>query len=610
MAYTFDNTKINYETWGFGTPVYPLWVGSKVTGVSSGATGWLVGMSYSTFGATIPDVAIILLTSVGGFSGNETVNIAGGGSFILAASRTSLTTNPSIMVTGSLDTDSSSNLSKIAGAVGMNGGYLLTTITARIPATGSRSVSITVADGTNCVIGETIQIDNEPMLIDNKTGNSIHVSRCQFGTIMEAHEIGASVYRNSLVFDVGTNMQLGNYYRMESEYFCISGISTNGKVATVRRGAFGSTIAQHAIGTDIYLVDEALLYQCYKASVDNGWGYATLVNNKMQFGSNVVILIGNPDQTSRTIALSKDETAFGEGSIFPMGGATYDTWFQSGIIVPGDDKLSIRGSNLIFTGVDVIKAGIGSTRYGQTYLGASDVRTVKFNNGGYMSRVSGSGYKGSGLAGGISTVNYDRGTNVTKTSYWHDILEWAIAVVPSSPYIDYNGLTISEATYAFLFIFSGADAFINGGVVYHCDSDGYGFADGGNKHFINSTVNLNNMGSFWAEGDLYTKEFTINIKTQTKNGLGVPNVSIKCNDNQPVESFDVDTDANGNIVAQTIVTEFLQPEYEWYINYNPFKYSIRKAGWAEEIYSEEITVEKNYVITLKNKNPESVGTGQ
>ncbi|WP_406156975.1 hypothetical protein [Streptomyces canus] len=83
----------------------------------------------------------------------------------------------------------------------------------------ANSVTLTVTDGTQFAIDETLLIDSERMLIVDIAGNSLTVQRAWDGSVLAAHSVGVDIYA--------------------------------ARALTVRRGALGTTAAVHGDASSI-----------------------------------------------------------------------------------------------------------------------------------------------------------------------------------------------------------------------------------------------------------------------------------------------------------------------------------------------------------------------
>ena len=84
----------------------------------------------------------------------------------------------------------------------------------------ANSVTVTVANGAQFAINETLLIDAEKMLITDIAGNNLVVKRAWDGTVLAAHTVGATIYAP--------------------------------RTLTVARGALGTTAAAHATASSVY----------------------------------------------------------------------------------------------------------------------------------------------------------------------------------------------------------------------------------------------------------------------------------------------------------------------------------------------------------------------
>lgn len=84
-------------------------------------------------------------------------------------------------------------------------------------------VVVDVADGTQIKLGETILIDSERMKVVDITGNNVTVTRAYDGSVLAAHNLGATIYAPRRL--------------------------------TVERGARGSTVATHLIAAAVTVWD-------------------------------------------------------------------------------------------------------------------------------------------------------------------------------------------------------------------------------------------------------------------------------------------------------------------------------------------------------------------
>lgn len=81
---------------------------------------------------------------------------------------------------------------------------------------------VSVSDGTGFLVDEMIQVDDESMQIVGITGNTLTVKRAAFGSVLAAHSSGADVYAE--------------------------------RAFTAQRGVYGSTAASHTDGTAVYVL--------------------------------------------------------------------------------------------------------------------------------------------------------------------------------------------------------------------------------------------------------------------------------------------------------------------------------------------------------------------
>ena len=170
MAYTITNTFGVFETWAITSPTGNGWYGCAVTGASSGATG--VVWSFPKAPGVLPVSAIIRRTNATAFTGSETVNITGGGSFVLAAALTSTVTDGIMTITGEDLTDSTANTNGATGIV----------------------AAITVTNGAVFAEDDFIKIEAEYMCVLSIAGNVLTCRRGELGTTVVSHATALDVY--------------------------------------------------------------------------------------------------------------------------------------------------------------------------------------------------------------------------------------------------------------------------------------------------------------------------------------------------------------------------------------------------------------------------------
>ena len=614
MAFTFINSLNTYYKWNIksnGAGGYlrtgDIYLGATLTGQTSGAVGWIL-WTMGDWSFQIQGVQFLLVS--GAFVGNEVCNISRGGSVIgtltLDAAKISSGTNNTIIATGTLDTDTTTTLSANIGAVGISGGLLIGTLTSTITtAVGVLQTTTFTMSGTMPTIHDVLLIDSEWWHVQSVAGSTVTADRGRMGSGVAAHTIGINIYCISISLSGVTNIEIGCYYRIDNEYINLYYQSNGSNKWVGYRGQMGSTIAAHSSGAHLYQVDEAGMYQFYKASVDNGWGYHSISNNKQRVDA--ICIVGRPDQTSRTVMLSKEETIFSNASLPTLGNPTYTTWFQGGVGLDTDDTVACMGSNLLFYGADILALGIMSTMDGTTHLYDCNLRVVHMINGGACIRCTAAGWNAASYAQAFTVNKIDTFNN--HNTYWHDLQLWHLMYNPSSSYIDFNGIKVTDCLYGFVFIYAEAEAFIRGAIVKRCDNGAFGFIDSGIKHFIDSVFDITTMQGFWAD-DTFSEEYTINIKTQTKEGVIVDAVLVKAWDNTNTKIVDTATDSAGNIPPQTVIIRTFYNGGGTYVSYNPIEFDINILGMSEEIFKETVIEAKKYIFSLKNKDPETVGTGQ
>jgi hypothetical protein len=592
MAFTFSNAQDKYRKRAVNTVVGDWWIGCYVTGVSSGATGILVNFA-SDFDGEVTSFTMFLLTATD-FSTLETCNITNGGSFVQGSGAGTLTTKATMQVTGTLDTDTTVDLSKNMGAVGPYGGKLVTTVNmvGGVPSDSYKwDRDITVTAGSTISVGDYLQIDNELLLVNLKP--STNVARCRrswrqndtFGN-SPAHVNGSNVYRVGMNLTGVTNINLWGYIRIDDEYVRIIS-SEYAPTYMVERGQLGSTIAEHTSGASVYYVDESFFYQCYNASVSNVWGYDSLVAGRMNLSCNIIL--GHPTQATPTVAVSALETIAGTSSILMIGynDTTRRTKLSIGKGDTTDEIRSMQGSNVLFNGLDTncISRAIVGTRYGSLDVFCSNTKDISHYDGGCFIRST--------STDAVEVLS--SGVNDHQT-IWRDILTHS-NLNPSSTLITYSRLMVSDAEYGCYFVYGFAEPNILDFRLLNTSQDAFAFVDAFNKNFINSSVDVYNMDGYWAD-PIYNDKKTVDITIKNLDGSPIPNVSIKAWNVSGTLVIDQTTDSLGQIPQQLITIKVRNMTIPLNTIYNPFRFFISKPGWRELQFTHTFTKQVEWVLTL------------
>lgn len=104
-----------------------------------------------------------------------------------------------------------------------------------------------------------------------------------------------------------------------------------------------------------------------------------------------------------------------------------------------------------------------------------------------------------------------------------------------------------------------------------------------------------------ALGTIFEK-YTCNIHVSDKDGNDLSDVTVTCADQYNTQIFSVSTDANGDIVEQTITYKQWAGTSETLTTYSPHKFTISKAGY-QTLVLENITVDHPIVWHLELQQP-------
>jgi len=368
------------------------------------------------------------------------------------------------------------------------------------------------------------------------------------------------------------------------------------------RAQLGSVIADHNQPKDVYKIDESIFYQCYKSSVDGGWGYDSIVNGRLNLNCNIII--GKANASAITIAHSVRESLECTGSLFVCGRdqTTKRTICQIGCGDETDEKTAFNGSSSTFQGLDancIIKKMVG-TQFGTLNILAGIINNDVFHfDGGAVVRSS--------VNGQLNIISADMAG--TRNTTWRDLVNTQQGFNPSSSRVTWGAISITDTEYGFYFVYGFVEPEIWYAKIQRTDYDAFAFVDALRKTFVNSEVNVFNMTGFWAI-PVYISKKTIDITCHTESGIPIDNVSVKIWDSTGALVVNEISDSVGVIAQQKVqVASFDMTDYSSIVN-NPFKVVVTKAGWAEILFYETISEPLTYIFVLKNKNPETVGSGQ
>lgn len=193
-----------------GSTTFDLWLDdSELISVTSiiATTGTIPASGYylepNRFGPPFNRISIARTTSYAFGGGLSQRDIAVAGTFgykldenagpvltsAALAGDATITTGPGLIGVGALIRLDSERLI-VTGASQVTTGQ---TLTALLDIKAS-AVTVSVADGTQFAIGETLLIESEYVRVVDIAGNALTVQRAQDGSVLAAHQIGAVIY--------------------------------------------------------------------------------------------------------------------------------------------------------------------------------------------------------------------------------------------------------------------------------------------------------------------------------------------------------------------------------------------------------------------------------
>lgn len=602
-GYTITNSPTLHKKWDVASVSGDWNIGDVITGRTSSAKGMLQNAVIGLSG-NLTSVHFIVLSGTFTATG-EIIDFASGGQCNLTnGGETYSSDHDSIWVQGTSDTDSGETITHNMGDVGIWGAIDSTTELDEYIA--SDETDWIVKNGAVFSVGQVLLVDEELVSISSKpAANRIVVVRHCHNTSETTHDANTTIYIVSMeVSDLDASLALGGIIRVDDEYMLVVEVDRTNDVALVIRGMFGSTIATHTSGASIYNVEDDLFNKIYEASAANGWGYVTCENGRIK--ADCQIYIGDPEQTSITRCLSKNETVNCVGSVFCVGNSSYDSELMSGRGVVEKPEYIAEGSTIRCQG-DIFDAnGIASTKNGKVYLFSSEISLVCSWENLITERVTVSPIKhesDDSYQGNMILFRTKSLGAPSKMTYWRDVLNSFGAYNSGSALIEYDRIRVGSGTYGLYFLTSGnANPEIYDLSIDSSTWEVFSFADGGNKYIINSgTVNIERWLGFWAS-TYYYEQYTVDITIQTKDGIAIPNVSVKAWDNAGTLVVDETTNASGQIATQTLTRNY-KPNSGSVTNYEPFKWALTKAGWREQIFDENLDEQKIWIFTMQTKSP-------
>jgi hypothetical protein len=411
---------------------------------------------------------------------------------------------------------------------------------------------------------------------------------------------GTELYRLTLGTTVATGMKAGGIYRIDSEYIYTIYPAGGTTLWFVRRGLFNSEIVEHATGADIYALNEDFLYQCYKASVDNGWGYDSVVDGIMQL--DCIIILGTPDQTSTSMALSANEALVQTYSTLAVGNNATDhvsvLYVGKGKI--NDAKTACEGSlwRCIASDTKGIANGLASTKFGKVHRFASTFECTSDYDGGSIQKCIVFGNASTKLT--LLQYQGNESFDGSDTTYWNDVLSVGFGLNPSGARIEFARIIVTDSSYGFYFLYGFASPIIwDAQVINVATQDAFAFVDAGDKIFVNSEVDVFNMAGFWAAPTYYDKR-TIDTSAITSDGVSIPGVSVKIWDAFGTLVVDGLTGVDGTIVQQLVTIKTNALGSATLTSYNPFKIVVTKKGWKDKDFIVNISEALVYEFVMEN----------
>lgn len=609
-SYTITNTPNTHKKWDVDSVSGDWNVGDLITGRTSGAKGQVLYISTG-FTGDLNGIWFVVLSGTFTPTG-EIVDFSSGGQATLDAGGESDSSDiNTIWVTGSQETDSTSDLVTGIGATGDYGAVLSgTTLNEFVDAT---ETAIDVVNATNIKVGQWILIDDEIMQVTNKAGNTLTTSRGWWGTEKAEHTNGTIVYMLGLeVTDADADLDVGGVIKIDSEYMLVLYSDATNNFLYCLRGYAGSTIATHTATTSIYNVDDALFSAIYDADQANGWGYSSLVNGRYYFDCQ--IYLGDVEQTARTVCITKNETMICEGSLIVCGTASYESMLMSGRGQIGRPEFIAEGSTIRCMGQLFDTAGICPTIHGHMIAFSTQVARITGYDNLSVERLTATPIKRPDDTYETTMVNqFSFGAPSGNTLHWRDVLASLGSINPASAAILFDQIRAGGQSYGLYFLNSGqANPEIYDLSLLSAPAEAFSFVDGGNKYIINpGAVNLSVWSGFWAT-TFYYEQYTVDINITNEEGTALEDVRIRCwsqDQDILVDSpvFDELTDSSGDI-DQQIITRKYKPNAGATTTYEPFTFLITKIGWADEkIVVDTVEEQIEWNLTLKNVKRKLVG---
>lgn len=357
---------------------------------------------------------------------------------------------------------------------------------------------------------------------------------------------------------------------------------TGGGSFTLPAAVFSTAIHPCVIvnGSDTANLFDAVAQQ----SISAGWGYHSLTKSS-QLVLNCSIIVGTPNQTAVTSAISKLESVELNGSLWCGGNATYPSTFKIGDGIIGSPATSRLGSVIDCNVVAPILWN-GSTRYGYVECHASTINNVEAGwKCGYQ-RVE------SWESGSFAGIGMTLSGNATWGKAASDIATVNSCSVyetlgASHIYPNFSDVKIDATvagTNAGIVSIGGGDYVATNITVENASNSIIGFATGGIKTFRNCYLDVTTVISFLS-GMTTLHQWTIDINCKNAAGTNIPGVRVRAwnglqNPLSDTPLFDVTTGAGGSI-AQQIFTFYRTQTGAADINYNPITLWITKTGWKE-----------------------------
>jgi len=332
-------------------------------------------------------------------------------------------------------------------------------------------------------------------------------------------------------------------------------------------------------GADTANLFNALVQQ----SISAGWGYHDITSATRPI-LNCSIIVGTPDQTAVTTAVSQMES-IKYYSLWVGGNATYPSTLTLGAGTLGSAPTSRLGS-VIESIAGAPSYSNGSTRYGYMEAHASTISAVEAAWKVACQRVeSWDSLLNSALGLGLSG-NALWGSAVTDVATVNSCSVYA-SIGASHLYPSFNDVKIDAAGSG-----SGIGIFTSGGgdftatdiSIVNATNSIFGFVSGGTKTFKNCYMDPSTVSSFFS-GLITLHQWTVDVNCKNTAGTNISGVRVRAWDvtQNPLVSaplWDVTTGAGGSI-AQQVFTFYVTDSSLPNVDYNPITLWVTKTGWRE-----------------------------